>query len=123
MKIAKGTVVELRAARNYARLIDSLLTTGGTTEELAEITGFHIATVYRYVKALRELETYERQVNKCRIIAWPPDARGYLTRPVYKLERGRDVTRPRMTGAEKSKAYRQRRDAPAPVNSVFAVSA
>lgn len=123
MKVAKGTVAELRGARNYARLIDALLTTGGTTEELAEITGFHIATIYRYVKALRELETHERKVNKCRIISWSPDARGYLTRPVYKLERGRDVTRPRMTEAQKSKAYRQRRDAPSPLNSVFAVSA
>lgn len=107
--ITKGTVVELRGARNYARFIDILLSPGGTVDEIVEYTGFSESTVLRYIKALRELPVIKTQRKKCRIIGWAPDARGYHTRAIYALQPGRDVPRPRMTGAEKSRRYRQRK--------------
>lgn len=114
----------MRGARNYARLIDVLITTGGSTEELAEASGLHVATIYRYIKALRELKAENPRHKKCRIIGWSPDDRGYLTRPVYKLQSGHDVPRPAMTEAQKSKAYRDRRAASVTkVSSVFQLSA
>lgn len=122
--MSPGTVSEMRGARNYARLIDLLLTTGGSVEEIVEVTGFHEATVYRYIKALRELRNSANSVKKLRIIGWSADQRGYLTRPVYKLEPGYDARRPRVTDGQKSKAYRQRKaKAAAPmITSVFDLS-
>lgn len=102
-KPAKGTLAEMRGARHYAKFIEILLTTGGTTDEIVEYTGFHQNTVYRHIKALRELHMV------LRVTAWAPDARGYRTCPVYKLEPGRDAPKARMTVAQKSRTYRQRK--------------
>lgn len=109
-KPAKGTLVEMRGARHYAKFIEILLTTGGTTDEIAEHTGFHESTVYRYIKALRELRCEDdRNHRRLRVIDWAPDARGYRTCPVYKLDKGRDAPKVRMSEAEKSRNYRQRK--------------
>jgi hypothetical protein len=100
-------------------MIDLLLTTGGSSEEIVEATGLSLPTIRRYLKALRELPKHENRDCKLRIVGWAPDARGYLTKPVYKLERGRDVPKIRFTGAEKTRRYRQRKAAPVIAASVF----
>lgn len=106
---SKGTLAEMRGARHLAKFIEILLTTGGTVDEIVEQTGFHESTVYRYVKALREIPGDGRNRKRLRVTSWAPDARGYRTCPVYKLEEGYDAPKVRMTEAEKSRNYRQRK--------------
>ena len=109
-KPSKGTLAEMRGARNYAKIIEILLTTGGTTEEIVEHTGFHESTVWRYIKALRELRCEDdRNHRLLRVIEWAPDSRGYRTCPVYKLDKGRDAPKVRMSSAKKSRNYRRRK--------------
>lgn len=109
-KPAKGTLAEMRGARNYAKFIEILLTTGGTVDEIVEYTGFHENTVYRYVNSLRELRCPDdHHHRRLRIIEWAPDSRGFRTCPVYKLDKGRDAPKARMSEAEKSRNYRQRK--------------
>lgn len=104
-----GTLVAMRGARHLARFIEILLTTGGTTDEIVEYTGLHESTVYRYVKALRELPGNGPKRKQLRVASWAPDARGYRTCRVYKLEEGYDAPKVRMSEAEKSRNYRQRK--------------
>lgn len=106
---SKGTLEEMRGARHLAKFIEILLTTGGTTNEIAEYTGFHESTVYRYIKALRELPGEGKDRKRLPIVAWGPDSRGYRTCPVFRLQEGRDAPKARMTEAEKSRNYRQRK--------------
>lgn len=108
-KPAKGTLAEMRGARHYAHLIEILVKTGGTTDEIVEHSGLHLSTVRRYIKALRSIPCEEPKQRMLRIIAWAPDSRGFRTCAVYKLEPGRDVPRPRTSDAEKSRNYRQRK--------------
>ena len=117
-KPAKGTLVEMRGARHYAKFTEILMKTGGTTDEIVEHSGFHESTVYRYIKALREIPCEDKNHRMLRIIAWAPDKRGYRTCPVYKLEIGRDAKKVRMSDAEKSRNYRQRKARFAPIPTI-----
>lgn len=91
-----------------AKLIARLLDVGGTYEELIDYTGLGRKTVERYVRALRETTKVEKK-RRLAIVGWAESCRpGRFTRPVFHLgELRRDKPRPRMTGAERAKRYRE----------------
>ncbi len=107
--ITPGQSAEMRGALHYAKLVHLLLTTGASIPEMVEETGFHEHTIHRYVKAMRHMPMEKRGMKLLRVIAYLPDSRGYRTIRVYKLEIGHDVKSPRMTDAQKSRAYRERK--------------
>lgn len=109
-KISPGVVRETRGAIHYAHLVLLLMTEGGTQAQLAEKTGFSLPTIRRHLRAFRNLrDTNGRRIRLVRICDWDEDKKGNLTRPVYKLEPGLDVKRPRITDAERQRRYRANR--------------
>lgn len=93
---------EMRGARNYARLIGGLCSgVPMDAYELVELTGLHLRTVQRHIKALR---THKPRL--VRIGDWNEDKNGVRTRAAFELGSGPDVKRPRMTEAQKQARYR-----------------
>lgn len=73
-----------------------------TAQLLAVTTGVHLVTAQDWLRALRE----EKAVH---IGSWLPDSKGRDAIPVYELGDDKDEPRRRMTRAEISRRYRQRR--------------
>lgn len=88
-----------KTATAFARLIKELLHGDMSRKELAEESGLYITTVVEYTKAMHR----EGVVHVCR---WEPDARGKHSIPIYKLGKGKDAPRIRMTAAERQAKYR-----------------
>lgn len=84
-----------------ANLIALLLEGMYTCQELAEETGLHYVTVLDYT---RELHRAKAAFIKC----WEPDARGRYNRKVYQVGIGKDAKAPKLTPAERQKAYRDK---------------
>lgn len=110
IKITPGVVRETRGAIHYAHLVLLLMTEGGTQAQLAEKTGFSVPTIRRYLRALRNVrDSTGKKARMVRICDWDESANGAMTTPVYKLEPGPDVKRPRISDAERQRRYRTNR--------------
>lgn len=86
----------------YAHLVKAMEPGELTCAELAEVTGLCKLTVYHYAKALH-------QAGMVHITEWRQDSRGRDSIIVYKLGRGKDATRKRITSSQSSKAWRTKR--------------
>jgi hypothetical protein len=105
----------MRSSRNIAKFVEILMTVGGTTDEIMEHTGYCRNTVYRQIKALREIPCTKPNYKLLPIVGWAPDARGAASCPVYRLGEGRDVPRHAMSDAQRTSLYRQRKARFAPI--------
>lgn len=86
----------------YAHLVKAMEAGELTCAELAETTGLCKLTVYHYAKALH-------QVGMAHIAEWRPDSRGRETVIVYKLGRGKDAARNRISASQRCKQWRAKR--------------
>ena len=84
-------------AYSQAQLVSNLLDGDLTCAELAEVTGLHSVTVLEYCRELY-------RARAVHIVRWEADARGYSTVKVYKLGRGKDAPRPKLTPAAMAQA-------------------
>lgn len=85
----------------FARVTRELVV-GASCEALAQETGLNLATVRLLVKAMREHDVI-------RVLRWDPDARGAMSRRVYRLKLSpfeKDAPRP-ITEATRER-YRRR---------------
>jgi predicted ArsR family transcriptional regulator len=93
-------------ALHYAKLIAELLDGPWSYQEMAEHTGLHYHTVRDYVNALRK----EQLVH---IAYWGDDNIGRCSVPHFLFGKKTDVKRTKLSAAQRSKNYRDRKKAQA----------
>ena len=86
----------------YAKVMKVIIDDPMPAKELAGEVGISPITAYRILRALKT----QKVVHIC---GWEKDRLGRHQIPVYKFGEGRNKTRPKMTGAERTQAYRARR--------------
>jgi hypothetical protein len=86
-------------ALSYAQLVLHMLEGVHTCQELAELTGLHYVTVLQYTRELHA-------AGAAHICAWEKDIRGRDSIKVYKIGKGRNAKRERMTPAQRAMRYR-----------------
>jgi predicted ArsR family transcriptional regulator len=91
-------------ALTQAKLIEAMLDGTMSVSELAEHTGLHLVTVQRYTKELH-------RAGAAHIVQWEKDVRGRDSIRIFKIGRGRDATRNKLTQAERQARSRQKRKA------------
>ena len=91
-------------ALTQARLIEAMLDGTMSLDELAEHTGLHRVTVQRYARELH-------RIGAAHIVQWEKDVRGRDSIRIFKIGRGRDATRNKLTQAERQARSRQKRKA------------
>ena len=72
-----------------------------TSWELVDISGLSINTVRGYMNVLHKAGV----VHVC---DWEEDARGIRTRKVYKLGKGKDAVKPKLSEQEVNRRYREK---------------
>lgn len=86
----------------YARAFKLLLQDPATAHEIAEETGLHVVTSQNLMRCLKKHKVVH-------ISAWDVDKLGRDCTPVYKLGNGKNVGRRRVTDAERTKRYREKK--------------
>ena len=87
-----------------ARLIEAMLDGVYTCAELAEITGLHYVTVLDYTRELH-------RAKAAHICGWEKDAKGRDVIKIYKIGRGKDAKREKLTGAQRQARTREKKKA------------
>ena len=95
-----------------AKLIEAMLDGVYSCAELAEVTGLHYVTVLDYTRELH-------RAKAAHICNWEKDARGRDVIKIYKIGRGRDAKREKLSGAERQARSRERKKA-AEIAQMFA---
>jgi len=96
----KGKTVIKVNAMSQAILIKLLIEGTRSCRELADETGMHYVTILQYCRELHK-------AGAVHITEWQPDARGRDMVKIYKIGKGADAKRYRITDATKSKRYRE----------------
>lgn len=91
-------------AMSQARLIKLLMDGTHTCAELAVETGLHYITVQQYTRELH-------LVGAAHVCMWEKDARGRDCVRVFKLGCGKDAPRQKLTCAQRSARYREKKKA------------
>jgi len=91
-------------AFTQAKLIEALLDGVYTCTELAEMTGLHYVTVLQYTRELH-------RAKAAHICNWEKDTRGRDVIKIYKIGRGKDAKREKLSGAERQARTREKRKA------------
>lgn len=86
-------------AFTQAKLIEALLDGVYTCVELAEMTGLHYVTVLQYTRELH-------RAKAAHICGWEKDSRGRDVIKIYKIGRGGDAKREKLSGAERQARLR-----------------
>jgi hypothetical protein len=89
-------------AITQAHLILLLLDGDRTCEELAEETGLHYVTVLQYTRELH-------RAGAAHIVRWEKDSRERDSLKVYKLGRGKDAKRAKLSASERQVRLRARK--------------
>jgi hypothetical protein len=98
----KGRKIIKINAISQAHLIKAMLDGTLTCKELAEETGLHYVTVLQYARELHA-------VGAAHICFWEKDILGRDSIKVYKIGKGKDAKREKMTGAERQARSRSKR--------------
>ena len=88
-------------ALSYAQLIKALMPGCFTLQELADETGLHYLTVCEYTRELHK-------AGVIHITHWEKDVRDRDALRIYKLGKGRDAQRERLTAAQRQARVRAR---------------
>lgn len=86
-------------AMSFAIMVRNMIDGVYTCQDLADITGLHLTTVYQYTRELHN-------AGAAYITHFEPDARGRHNVKVFKMGIGTDAKRPRMTQVERQARYR-----------------
>lgn len=97
----KREIVKLNHITN-ARLVEAMLDGTMSCQELAEHTGLHYVTVLQFTRAMY-------RAGACHIHAWEKDGRGRDVIKIYKIGRGKDAKRQKLTAAERQATVRAKR--------------
>ena len=87
-----------------AKLIEAMLDGVYTCAELAEMTGLHYVTVLDYTRELH-------RAKAAHICGWEKDAKGRDVIKIYKIGRGKDAKREKLSGAERQARSRAKKKA------------
>ena len=85
----------------YARMVEMMLHGTFSCQEIAEETGLHYVTVLQYTRELY-------RAGACHIAHWDKDKRGRDVTKIYKIGKGKDAARQRMSDADKAARYRNK---------------
>lgn len=91
-------------ALTYAQLVLHMLEGVYNCQELAEMTGLHYVTVLQYTRELHA-------AGAAHICAWEKDQLGRDSIKIYKLGKGRNVRREKLSPAQRAERYRAKRNA------------
>lgn len=85
----------------YALMLKMLLKEPQSLDTLEQETGLSRTTLYRMFSALRRHKVVH-------VYDWEPDSRGRDAHAVYKLGPGKDKPKYKLSGAERTRRYRER---------------
>ena len=88
----------------YARMIEMMLHGTFSCREIADETGLHYVTVLEYTRELY-------RAGACHIAHWDKDSRGRDMIKIYKIGKGQDAKRHKLTKAERAERYRSKKAA------------
>ena len=97
----KREIVKVSHITN-ARLVEAMLDGTMSCQELADHTGLHYVTVLQYTRAMY-------RAKACHIHAWEKDSRGRDVIKIYKIGRGKDAKRHKLTAAERQAHQRAKK--------------
>lgn len=100
----KGRRIVKINAFTQARLIEAMLDGVYNCQELAEITGLHYVTVLHYTRELH-------RAKAAHISGWDKDSRGRDVVKIYRIGRGKDAKREKLTGAQRQARTREKKKA------------
>ena len=100
----KGRRIVKINAFTQAKLIEAMLDGVYNCQELAEITGLHYVTVLNYTRELHRAKT-------AHISGWDKDSRGRDVVKIYRIGRGKDAKREKLTGAQRQARTREKKKA------------
>ena len=100
----KGRRIVKINAFTQAKLIEAMLDGVYNCQELAEITGLHYVTVLHYTRELH-------RAKAAHISGWDKDSRGRDVVKIYRIGRGKDAKREKLTGAERQARTRAKHKA------------
>lgn len=100
----KGRRIVKINALTQAKLIEAMLDGVYNCQELAEITGLHYVTVLHYTRELH-------RAKAAHISGWDKDSRGRDVVKIYRIGRGKDAKREKLTGAQRQARTREKKKA------------
>lgn len=100
----KGRRIVKINALTQAKLIEAMLDGVYNCQELAEITGLHYVTVLHYTRELH-------RAKAAHICQWDKDSRGRDVVKIYRIGRGKDAKREKLTGAQRQARTREKKKA------------
>ena len=100
----KGRRIVKINAFTQAKLIEAMLDGVYNCQELAEITGLHYVTVLHYTRELH-------RAKAAHICQWDKDSRGRDVVKIYRIGRGKDAKREKLTGAQRQARTREKKKA------------
>ena len=111
----KGKRIVKINALTQAKLIEAMLDGVYTCTELAEMTGLHYVTVLHYTRELH-------LAKAAHICQWEKDTRGRDVIKIYKIGRGKDAKREKLTGAQRQARTREKKKAQEVVKIMMGMS-
>jgi len=100
----KGRRIVKINAFTQAKLIEAMLDGVYNCQELAEITGLHYVTVLHYTRELH-------RAKAAHISGWDKDSRGRDVVKIYRIGRGKDAKREKLTDAQRQARTREKKKA------------
>ena len=100
----KGRRIVKINAFTQAKLIEAMLDGVYNCQELAEFTGLHYVTVLQYTRELH-------RAKAAHICQWDKDGRGRDVVKIYRIGRGKDAKREKLTGAQRQARTREKKKA------------
>lgn len=100
----KGRRIVKINAFTQAKLIEAMLDGVYNCQELAEITGLHYVTVLHYTRELH-------RAKAAHISGWDKDSRGRDVVKIYRIGRGKDAKREKLTAVQRQTRHREKKKA------------
>ena len=100
----KGRRIVKINAFTQAKLIEAMLDGVYSCQELADLTGLHYVTVLHYTRELH-------RAKAAHISGWDKDSRGRDVVKIYRIGRGKDAKREKLTDAQRQARTREKKKA------------
>ena len=102
--INKGKRIIKINALTQAKLIEAMLDGVYNCQELSEITGLHYVTVLQYTRELH-------RAKAAHICQWDKDSKGRDVIKIYRIGRGKDAKREKLTAVQRQARHRAKQKA------------
>ena len=100
----KGRRIVKINAFTQAKLIEAMLDGVYNCQELAEITGLHYVTVLQYTRELH-------RAKAAHICQWDKDSKSRDVIKIYRIGRGKDAKREKLTAVQRQARHRAKQKA------------